>query len=341
MIQQAIEFRPRIIAMATKEAAEVVKKELNDQTIVLSGQQGMIEVATYEEATYVVSAIVGSRGLPPTLAAIKAGKKIGLANKETLVTAGHIVMEVARKAGVTLIPIDSEHSAIYQCLNGESHQEVQRLILTASGGSFRDRTRDELIGVNVEQALNHPNWSMGPKITIDSATMMNKGLEVIEAHWLFGFSYEQIDVIIHPQSIIHSLVEYVDGAVMAQLGTPDMKVPIKYALTLPQRVASNESKLDFTQLSRLDFRPLDMVRYPCVRMAYEAGKRGGTAPTVLNAANEQAVGLFLDGVISFLAIEEVIERALDAHQIISKPSLEEIAHTDLWAREFVQKQRVS
>lgn len=336
MIKQVIEFQPKVIAMASEEAAEQVKKEIPSQIPVLVGSEGLLEIATLEEVTYVVSAIVGSRGLPPTLAAIRAGKTIGLANKETLVTAGHLVMEEARKHQVDLIPIDSEHSAIFQCLNGENKKEVSRLILTGSGGAFRDWSRDQLKNATVEEALNHPNFSMGPKITIDSATMMNKGLEVIEAHWLFGFPYDQIDVVIHPQQIIHSMVEYRDGSIMAQLGIPDMRVPIQYALSYPRRLPLVDSKLDLSDLSRLDFRIMDFERYPCVRLAYEAGRQGGTYPTVLNAANEEAVARFLRGQIPFLAIEELVEQALAEHQVVHSPSLEEIDLADQWAREFVK-----
>lgn len=335
MIKQVHQFRPQYVSMATEEACEQVRREIPADIPVLVGDEGLVHIATLPEATYVVSAIVGSRGLTPTLAAIKAGKKIGLANKETLVTAGHIVMEEAKKNNVTLLPIDSEHSAIFQCLHGERKQDVSRLVLTGSGGSFRDWRREQLAEATVESALNHPNWSMGPKITIDSATMMNKGLEVIEAHWLFGFPYEQIDVLIHPQSIIHSMVEYHDGAVIAQLGTPDMCVPIQYALTYPKRFPMEQAKLDFSQVSKLEFRPMDFERYPCVRMAYETGRAGGTLPTVLNAANEEAVAYFLKGQISFLQIEEFVERAIDGHTSVHDPSLEEIEQADQWAREFV------
>jgi 1-deoxy-D-xylulose-5-phosphate reductoisomerase len=301
------------------------------------GEEGLTEVATHPEAGITVAALVGSRGLRPTLAAIRAGKKIALANKETLVTAGHIVTAEAEKAGVPLLPVDSEHSAIFQCLNGERHEEVLRIILTASGGAFRDWTREELAGATVEQALKHPNWSMGAKVTIDSATLMNKGLEVIEAHWLFGLPYNQIDVLIHPQSIIHSLVEFQDGAMMAQLGTPDMKVPIQYALSYPNRLPLKTERLDLVKLARLDFREPDLTRYPCLRMAFEAGQAGGTMPTVLNAANEVAVDRFLKGACPFLAIEEIVERTLEAHRPVALPSLEEIEEADRWARAFAEQ----
>lgn len=334
MIRQIQQFHPQLVSMATREAAEQVQKEVGSKVQVLWGEEALLEVATHPDATYVVSALVGSRGLPPTLAAIRAGKKIGLANKETLVTAGHIVTQEAQKASVPLIPIDSEHSAIFQCLNGERKEDVHRIIITASGGSFRDWTREQLKEATVEKALQHPNWSMGAKVTIDSATMMNKGLEVIEAHWLFQLPYDQIDVMIHPQSIIHSMVEFQDGAVMAQLGTPDMKVPIQYALTYPKRFSLQTPKLDLITLSRLDFRAPDFERYPCLRMAFDAGRAGGTMPTVLNAANEVAVERFLNKECSFLSIEEIVERAMQAHTPVQNPSLAEIEEADGWARKF-------
>jgi 1-deoxy-D-xylulose-5-phosphate reductoisomerase len=336
MIQQVKEFQPRLVSMATREAAEAVKREVGDEVRVMWGDEGLKEVASSPDSTYLVSALVGSKGLVPTLEAIRAGKKIGLANKETLVTAGHIVTAEAKKHQVPLLPIDSEHSALFQCLHGERMDDVERVIITASGGAFRDWSREELVNATVEQALNHPNWAMGNKITIDSATMMNKGFEVIEAHWLFDFPYEKIDVVLHPQSVIHSMVEFNDGAVMAQLGTPDMRVPIQYALTYPKRMQLTTKRLDFVQLSRLDFKAMDFKRYPCLKMAYDAGKAGGTVPAVLNAANEVAVQTFLQGKCTFLAIEEIIERTLDAHQAVSNPSLEEIEEADRWARQFAQ-----
>lgn len=264
-------------------------------------------------------------------------KTIALANKETLVTAGHIVKEHAQKYDVPLLPVDSEHSAIFQALQGENPKHIKRLIVTASGGSFRDRTRRELEGVTVEEALNHPNWSMGAKITIDSATMMNKGLEVIEAHWLFDLPYDQIDVLLHKESIIHSMVEFHDRSVIAQLGTPDMRVPIQYALSHPERLPFNEAKsLDLWEVGQLNFAQADFERFRCLQFAYESGKIGGTMPTVLNAANEEAVAAFLSGRISFLGIEDIIEKALERHQVIAKPSLQEIREVDKDARKFVQ-----
>lgn len=334
MIEQVREFSPTLVSMGTKEAAEEVQKEVSADVRVVWGKEGLLEVAQAPDATYVVSSLVGSMGLPPTLAAIEAGKKVGLANKETLVTAGHLVTETAKKHQVPILPIDSEHSALFQCLNGERSEDVRKLILTASGGSFRDRSREELTGVTKEQALNHPNWSMGAKVTIDSATLMNKGLEVIEAHWLYGVPYEDIEVLIHPQSIIHSMVEFHDGSVMAQLGTPDMKIPIQYALSYPRRLPLKTEPLDFVKLARLDFRAPDFERFPCLRLAFEAGKAGGTMTTVLNAANEVAVEKFLQDEIPFLQIEEIVEGALLKHKKVDNPSLEEIQQADRWAREF-------
>lgn len=337
MIEQVNQFRPSLVAMKTKEAAERVAREVPSEVKVVWGDAGLLEVAVHPDATYVVSALVGSAGLRPTLSAIREGKKIGLANKETLVTAGHIVTAEAKRRGVPLLPIDSEHSAIFQCLHGEYREEVVRLMVTASGGAFRDWTREELKQATVDKALQHPNWSMGAKVTIDSASMMNKGLEVIEAHWLFDLPYEKIDVILHPQSIIHSMVEFCDGAVMAQLGSPDMKVPIQYALSYPHRLPLATERLDLLKLAQLDFRPADFDRYPCLKMAYEAGKVGGTMTTVLNAANEVAVAAFLKGDCSFLMIEEMVERALNAHTPVTNPSLEEIDAADTWARHYASE----
>lgn len=334
MIRQVHRFRPKLVSMSTKDAAEKVKREVPADVAVLWGDEGVQAVATHPDATFVVSAIVGSRGLLPTLSAIRAGKKIGLANKETLVTAGHIVTTEAKKYQVPLIPIDSEHSALFQCLNGERIEDVAKLILTASGGAFRDWTREQLKSATPEDALKHPNWSMGAKITVDSATLMNKGLEVIEAHWLFAMPYERIEVVIHPQSIIHSMVEFRDGAIMAQLGTPDMKVPIQYALSYPRRLTLDTPRIDFAALSRLDFRPPDFERFPCLKMAFEAGKAGGTLPTVMNAANEVAVDRFLRKQIPFLAIEAIVQEAMEKHQPIQNPDLHEIQEADRWAREF-------
>ncbi|MBW7453774.1 1-deoxy-D-xylulose-5-phosphate reductoisomerase [Paenibacillus sepulcri] len=332
LIEQAKRFRPRTVCLSTKALAEEAKLHLPSGMKVVYGEEGLIEIAAAPEADMVVTAIMGSRGLNATLAAISAGKDIGLANKETLVTAGHIVMKRASEKGVAILPIDSEHSAIFQCLNGEARSAVKGITLTASGGSFRERTRQQLEGVTVEEALNHPNWAMGAKITIDSATMVNKGLEVIEAHWLFDLDYEQIGVLIHPESIIHSYVEYVDNSIIAQLGMPDMRVPIQYALTYPQRRPIQTEALDLRKVGALHFREMDFARYPCLRMAYECGRAGLSAPTVFNAANETAVARFLEGAITFLDIERVIEQVLERHTVLEVPDVEAIAEVDAWAR---------
>lgn len=333
LLEQIERFRPRKVAVATKEAAEQLRAAAKSDAQVLYGEEGLHEIAAGTDAELVVTAIVGSQGLKPTLAAIDAGKHIGLANKETLVSAGHLVTELAQRRGVALLPVDSEHSAIFQCLNGESRDRVHKITLTASGGSFRDRTREELTHVTVEDALKHPNWSMGAKVTIDSATMANKGLEVIEAHWLFGLPYDQIEVLIHPESIIHSFVEFVDYSIIAQLGMPDMRVPIQYALTYPDRMATPSERLRLSDVGKLQFREMDFDRYPCLRMAYESGRTGGSMPTVYNAANEVAVERFLKREISFLAIEEVIARVMDKHSPIPGPDLSAILEIDRWARE--------
>jgi 1-deoxy-D-xylulose-5-phosphate reductoisomerase len=331
------EFAPRLVAVADRDAYEKLRSEYTGKTKVIYGEEGLIEAAVFPETDIVVTAVVGSVGLVPTLKAIEAGKTIALANKETLVTAGHIVTEAAKKRGVPLLPVDSEHSAIFQCLQGEKREQVEKIILTASGGSFRDKTREELKHVTVEEALRHPNWSMGAKITIDSATMMNKGLEVIEAHWLFELPYEQIDVLLHRESVIHSLVQFRDTSVIAQLGTPDMHVPIQYALAYPERLPLNSAKpLDLAQVGALHFERMDLERFRCLRFAYEAGKAGGSLPTVLNAANEEAVAAFLAGRIAFLDIEAYIERALERHEWIKEPSLEEIRQIDAETRQYVQ-----
>ncbi|MFF2482614.1 1-deoxy-D-xylulose-5-phosphate reductoisomerase [Paenibacillus sp. NPDC058071] len=332
LIEQALQFKPSVVSLGTKEAAEQARQALPSSIKVVWGEEGLIETAAGTDADTVVTAVMGSRGLPATLAAIEAGKTIGLANKETLVTAGHIVMEQAKRNNVAIIPIDSEHSAIFQCLNGEDSKSLGRITLTASGGSFRDRTREQLAGVTVEEALNHPNWSMGAKITIDSATMVNKGLEVIEAKWLFGVNYDQIDVLLHPESVIHSYVEFVDNSVIAQLGLPDMRVPIQYALTYPKRLPTPTGRLDLAKFGTLHFREMDYERFPCLRMAFDCGKAGQSAPTVFNAANEVAVARFLNGEIDFLTIERVLEKVLERHDVTDVANLEAIADIDAWAR---------
>ncbi|WP_068774661.1 1-deoxy-D-xylulose-5-phosphate reductoisomerase [Paenibacillus sp. FJAT-26967] len=333
LAEQIRQFRPKLASVATRDLADKLKTLVPAGTRVVYGDEGLIEVASANDADFVVTAVVGNQGLRPTLSAIEAGKHIGLANKEPLVSAGHLVTAAARRMGTSLLPVDSEHSAIFQCLNGERRDEIKKITITASGGSFRDRTREQLEGVTVEQALNHPNWSMGAKITIDSATMVNKGLEVIEAHWLFDMPYDQIHVLLHPESIIHSYVEFKDSSIIAQLGNPDMRVPIQYALSYPNRLSSPAKPLDLAEIASLHFRPMDYVRFPCLRMAFECGRLGGTAPTVFNAANEVAVARFLRGEITFLQIESVIEECLNRHSVQPNPQIGDILEADRWARE--------
>lgn len=333
-LEQVRLFKPKKASVADKDAADSLRPFLPAGVELFYGEEGLTEVAAGTDADTVVTAIVGSAGLPSTLAAIDAGKHIALANKETLVTAGQLVTELARKKGVSLLPVDSEHAAIFQCLNGERLGDVERIVLTASGGSFRHLNREQLQQVTVEDALKHPNWSMGAKITIDSATMVNKGLEVMEAHWLFGMDFEQIGVLLHPESIVHSFVEYRDGSVIAQLGNPDMRVPIQYALTYPERWPSETKRLSLSEAGQLHFREMDLERYPCLRMAYECGKLGGTAPCVYNAANEVAVARFLNGEIPFLRIESLIEETLSRHTNHSADDLDTIFAADRWAREI-------
>lgn len=341
LLEQIKRFKPKLVSVATQAAAEQVRLHTDGSVRVVWGPEGLLAAAADTEAELVVTAVVGSMGLDSTLAAIEAGKHIGLANKETLVSGGHLVTEAAAKRGVQLLPVDSEHSAVFQCLNGEDTRAVKSIILTASGGSFRDRSREQLIGVTVAEALKHPNWSMGAKITIDSATMANKGLEVIEARWLFGLDYDHIRVLQHPESVIHSMVEFADNSVMAQLGNPDMRVPIQYALTYPKRLETPTQPLDLAAIGQLTFREMDLTRYPCLAMAYECGRLGGTAPTVFNAANEVAVARFLKGDISFLAIEEVIAGTLERHEPHPVSSLADIAEADSWARQTAQAVQTS
>lgn len=329
------QFRPELVSVMHKEDAESLQSEF-PETRFVHGKEGLIEVAAQTRADMLVNAVIGSVGLEPTMRAIQEGITIAIANKETLVAAGDIVMEEAKKRNVALLPVDSEHSALFQSLNGENPKRVSRLILTASGGSFRNLTRDQLQSVTVEQALAHPNWSMGNKLTIDSATMMNKGLEVIEAHHLFNMPYDKIDCLLHKESIIHSMVEFEDTSVMAQLGSPDMRVPIQYAMTYPDRIPMQNAKpLRLEEISTLHFEKMDFERFKALALAYEAGKEGGTMPTVMNAANEVAVQLFMQGKIPFLQIEEIVERMMDNHQSISAPNLEAILETDSITRKMV------
>lgn len=328
-----IEFKPSLVSVQSEEDAKLLRSEVPSGVKVLFGEEGLVQVACHQDADILVNAVLGSVGLYPTLQAIEAGKTIAIANKETLVTAGHIIMEAASKKGVALLPVDSEHSAIFQALQGEKEKNIEKLIITASGGSFRDLERDELTGVTVKQALNHPNWSMGAKITIDSASMMNKGLEVIEAHWLFDIPYDKIDVLQHRESIIHSMIQFHDTSVMAQLGTPDMRVPIQYALTFPDRLERHGKKrLDLAEIGKLHFEKMDFKRFRCLAFAYDAGRTGGSMTTVLNAANEAAVAMFLENKISFLGIEDMIERALNEHEVIQNPDLETIREIDKTTR---------
>ena len=331
-----VELSPELVSTKEKHDAEMLRTEF-PHIIFTYGDNGITEVAVYDKANVVVNGVMGSVGLQPTLNAIEAKKTIAIANKETLVTAGHLVMEAAKRQGVAILPVDSEHSAIFQALQGENEKNIERIILTASGGSFRNRTREELSNVTIEEALNHPNWSMGAKITIDSASMMNKGLEVIEAHWLFDLPYEKIDVLLHQESIIHSMVEFHDSSIIAQLGSPDMRVPIQYALTYPDRFPLPSAKrLNLAEIGTLHFKNMDLDRFRCLKLAYEAGKAGGSYPTVLNAANEAAVEAFLTGRITFLQIEDYVEKALNQHQMIVKPSLPEIEEIDRKTRSYVQ-----
>ena len=338
LLEQAQQVSPRWLALADESAAaEVAATQLPAGMEILVGQAGLKQIAESPEVDVVVSAIVGSAGLQSTLAAIEAGKVVALANKETLVVAGPLVMDRCADTGARIIPIDSEHSAIFQALSAGRKPEVSRIILTASGGPFKDHTREELAHVTREQALDHPTWDMGPKITIDSATMMNKALELIEARWLFDLSPDQIDVVIHPQSIVHSMVEFIDGSVVAQLSPPDMKLPIQYALSFPERWPSPAEKIDFSQSQQLTFEPPDENRFPALRLGREVATAGGTAGAVLNAANEAAVAEFLAGQISFTDIVPACESVLAAHEFEAQPTLERLLELDAWARKEITR----
>ena len=329
MEKQMREFSPKLVAVWKEEDAAELKIKTADLNIpIMCGMEGLIAVATYSEAEILVTAIVGMLGIVPTIEAIKAGKTIALANKETLVTAGHIIMPLAKEYNVPILPVDSEHSAIFQSLNGEQGNKISKILLTASGGPFRGRKLEELQNIQVEDALKHPNWSMGRKITIDSSTLVNKGLEVMEAKWLFGVDLDQIQVVVHPQSVIHSAVEYEDGAVIAQLGTPDMRLPIQYALYYPDRKPLSGDRLNFAALKSISFEAPDMEVFKGLALAFEAGRTGGSAPTAFNAANEKAVAMFLDKKIKFLDIWEIIEYCMKEHHFVENPSLEEILATE-------------
>lgn len=339
LAEQVRAFRPDVVAMSTPEAADELKRLLKDECPrVLAGTEGMLACATHPQVEMVVSAIVGAAGLVPTMAAIESGKDIALANKETLVTAGPLVMDAVKRHDVQLFPVDSEHSAIFQSLQGHRHTDVRRLILTASGGPFREYGAEQLGQVTPSQALNHPNWEMGRKITIDSATLMNKGLEVIEASFLFGLPPEQIDVHIHPESIVHSMVEYVDGSVISQMGLPDMKTPIAYALSWPERLALTAPPLDLCHCGALTFSEPDRLRFPCLDLAYQALQAGGTAPAVLNAVNEVAVEAFLSGQIGFNTIASLVDAVLKQHQPEPLVDVAGVLRMDRWAREAARLQ---
>ena len=335
--QQIREFRPKLAAVWKEERAAELKSRVRDMDIeIVSGMDGLLSVAAVPESEILVTAIVGMIGILPTIEAIKAGKDIALANKETLVTAGHIIMPLAKERGVSILPVDSEHSAIFQSLQGGQRKALHKILLTASGGPFRGKKREELKDIRVEDALKHPNWEMGKKITIDSSTMVNKGLEVIEAKWLFGVAVDQIQVVVQPQSIIHSMVEYEDGAVIAQLGTPDMKLPIQYALYYPERRYLPGGRLDFAALQQITFEKPDMDTFYGLKLAYEAGRRGGSLPTVLNAANERAVAMFLDRKIGYLQIPEIIQACMENHKNIENPTVEEILKTEQETYQFIK-----
>lgn len=335
--EQIKEFHPKLVSLSDEKKAQELKEELaGEQVEVVCGMEGLIEVAGVDSADVVVTAVVGMMGILPTMEAIKKGKDIALANKETLVTAGHLIIPMAKEYGVSILPVDSEHSAIFQSLQGEPKAALDKILLTASGGPFRGKSAEFLETVTLEAALNHPNWSMGPKITFDSSTMVNKGLEVMEAKWLFGVDYSQIEVVIQPQSIIHSMVQYVDGAIIAQLGTPDMRVPIEYALFYPERRSLSGDRLDFSKLSQITFEKPDYKVFRGLSLAIEAGKTGGTMPTVFNAANERAVAKFLKGEIKYTDIVRSIEKCMDAHKVSAHPDLEEILATEQWVYSILQ-----
>ncbi len=350
MEAQIREFRPLKACMWTEEAASDLRARVADLDVeVLAGMEGLLEIAALPESQVLVTAIVGMIGIRPTIAAIEAGKDIALANKETLVCAGHIIMPLARQRGVAILPVDSEHSAIFQSLNGEvadrsgrrtgQYEEagIEKILLTASGGPFRGRTRQELRNIRAEDALKHPNWSMGPKVTIDSSTLVNKGLEVMEAKWLFGVELDQIQVVIHPQSIVHSAVQYVDGAIIAQLGVPDMKLPIQYALSYPSRRPMEGKRVDLFQLGQLTFEKPDTDTFPGLALAYRAAQAGGSMPTVYNAANEKAVELFLAGKLPYLGIAELIEEAMERHRVVPNPSVSQILEAEQETYEHIKR----
>ncbi|MBR4706663.1 MAG: 1-deoxy-D-xylulose-5-phosphate reductoisomerase [Pseudobutyrivibrio sp.] len=335
--KQIRKYKPSLVSIGTEDLAKDLKQRLSDMDIKVSfGMEGLIEVATYEEADTVLTAVVGMIGVQPTIAAINAGKTIALANKETLVTAGHIIMPLAKEKGVSILPVDSEHSAIFQSLNGERHNKISKILLTASGGPFRGKTLEDLENVKLEDALKHPNWSMGAKITIDSATMINKGLEVMEAKWLFGVNLNQIEVVVHPQSILHSAVEFMDGAVIGQMGTPDMRLPILYALFYPNRKTLYAEPLDIFKVGTLTFERPDLETFYGLQLAYDAMSAGGNVPTVFNAANERAVAKFLKNKIKFLEIPEIVSEAMINVDFIDNPTIEQVLATEQMTYDFIE-----
>lgn len=336
--EQINEFKPEIVAVFNEEKAKILASKINEETKIVSGMQGLIEVATHEKVDIVLNSVVGSVGMIPTYHAIRSKKNIALANKETLVVAGKIIMQEAIKNNVSIIPVDSEHSAIFQCLQGESTEDIEKIILTASGGPFRKMSKENLKSAKYFDALKHPNWDMGRKISIDSATLMNKGLEVIEAKWLFDISYEDIDVVVHPQSIIHSMVEFSDSSVIAQMGLPSMKLPIQYALTYPTREKSSIPKLKLSEIRTLTFEEPDLDRFPCLKLAYDAIKIGGTMPCVLNGANEVLVSKYLKDEISFYDIPKYVEKAMNKHSSFDYTSLDELLEVDKWVRNWIMNE---
>lgn len=340
LAEQVREFKPQLVCIGKEELVPELKTLIGDIDVkIVSGDEGLIEAATIESAEIVVTAVVGMMGITPTVEAIKAHKDIALANKETLVCAGHIIMSLAKECNVNIYPVDSEHSAIFQCLNGENRGEIEKILLTASGGPFRGKKRADLVNVTVEDALNHPNWAMGRKITIDSSTMVNKGLEVMEAQWLFNVPSSKVTVVVQPQSIIHSMVQFIDGGIIAQLGCPDMRLPIQYALYYPERRYMPGDRLDFYKLGKIDFEAPDRENFAGLRLAYEAGVKGGNMPTIFNAANEYAVAQFLKKNISFLGITDMIEHAMNSIEYIDNPDVNEILTTEQEVYELLRAMR--
>ena len=340
LIEQVRKFQPEAVAVVDSIAANEVKEALSGSGVkVLSGREGLLELASRDDVDVVLNGLVGSAGMEPTIRALEAGIDVALSNKESLVMAGELIENIKKETGAEIYPVDSEHSAIWQCLIGEDKSNIRRIILTGSGGPFRTRPLEEFLDITLEEALNHPNWKMGNKITIDSATMMNKGLEVIEAHWLFGVGREQIDIVIHPQSIIHSMVEFSDGSIKAQLGLPDMKLPIQYALTYPERVEADWVDAKFSDISYLTFEEPDLVKFSCIRLAYEALQRGGSAPAALNVANDNSVAAFLAGEISFTEIATLNEMALVEHDWTSQPDLDFLLELESWGKQFINNKK--